>query len=222
MGGLGRETKQESSVPVQSRVSLVTLAELNMYWESSGHEIRSMSQLLAWSIDLLCEVLRANEKLPVSIEKVAEAHRYLKDKGIYQKSLEKRSFKKIGTAIRFDSMREEGFDPKQYVPLQHKMVHKEGSVEVFDSSRVSTGKYMDDLIEAERRAKEIEGEEFEEKKTEALESIKKAGYVKDEGSAEEEEVRVNEGGNMSEEDLSKLIAQQEKRDRKRIAEERNA
>lgn len=98
---ISRGVKQESSVPVQSRVSVMTLAELDNYWNSEGYEIRSMSQLVSWSLDLLCEILDSN-KLLTRVESIGEAHSYLKKKGLYQRSLEKRSFKKITKDIKYE------------------------------------------------------------------------------------------------------------------------
>jgi hypothetical protein len=136
------EIKQEASVPIASRINVVSLAELDMYWMSEGRHIRTMSQLVAWSVELLCEVLRANEKLPKGIDSVAEAHKYMLERGMYQPSLKDRGFKKIGTAIKFENMREEGEDPSvligskkepenKNVNRQYNMLHNERSVRPF-------------------------------------------------------------------------------------------
>ena len=132
---MNKETKQESSVPVATRVSVVTLAELDKYWvEGEGKYIRTMSQLVSWSLELLTEVLRANGKVE-SVESVAEAHRRLMDRELYQPSLSKRSFNKIGTAIKFENLREEGIDPKKgfgegsNVTRAYNMLHNSKSVQ---------------------------------------------------------------------------------------------
>lgn len=122
------EVKKESSVPVQGRISIVSLAELDRYWQEIGHNIRTMSQLLSWSIDLLCEVLRANGMLPTEFTSVADAHRYLLQRGLYQRSTEKRAFDKIGAAIRFENLRESGIDPKDYIARHYNMLHNPNSV----------------------------------------------------------------------------------------------
>ena len=132
---MDKETKQESSVPVATRVIVVTLAELDKYWvEGEGKYIRTMSQLVSWSLELLTEVLRANGKVE-SIESVAEAHRRLMGRELYQPSLSKRSFNKIGTAIKFENLREEGIDPKKgfgegsNVTRAYNMLHNVKSVQ---------------------------------------------------------------------------------------------
>jgi hypothetical protein len=140
---MNSEIKQEASIPVQARVSIVSLAELIMYWESEGKIIKSMSQLVAWSIELLCEVLRANNKLPRGVESIAEAHKYLLSKDMYQPSLKKRSFDKIGAAISFEGMREEGIDPSVKIGIgkdiknsnvvgAYNILHNKHSIRAFD------------------------------------------------------------------------------------------
>lgn len=125
---MDKETKQESSLPVQSRVSIVTLAELEKYWSNEGYQITNMSQLISWSLSLLREVLRANDKLQFDVMSVTEANRHLLSKGLYQKSMAKRGFKKRATALSFENLRAEGVDPAHAAPRQHKMLHNKKSV----------------------------------------------------------------------------------------------
>ena len=120
--------KVESSIPVQGRVSIVTLAELEIYWKSKGVYINTMSQLLSWSVDILREMLHANKMLPEVVHTVADAHKHLEGVGLYQKSLKKRSMMKIANAMTFENMRMEGIDPKQYSERAYKMTHNSNSV----------------------------------------------------------------------------------------------
>lgn len=125
---MDREVKQETSIPVQARVSLISLAELANYWESEGYRVRTMSQLIAWSLDILCETIKRNNAMPVVIEGVAEAHRHLEQRGLYQGSLKDRAYKKIGAAMRFETLRGEGIDPKDYTPIDYNILHNKRSV----------------------------------------------------------------------------------------------
>jgi len=145
---LDREKKQEASVPIQSRISVISLAELDMYWMSEGNNIRTMSRLVAWGIELLCEVLRSNGKLPHQIDSITEANNYLLSRNLYQPSLRKRSFQKIGTAITFEGMRDNGDDPSvkigsgkdivnSNVTRKYNMLHNEKSVEPYNGSIIS-------------------------------------------------------------------------------------
>jgi hypothetical protein len=133
-----KEVRQEASVPVQTRVSVVSLAELDMYWLREGSMIRSMSQLVAWSLDLLCEVLRANNRMVKDIESVSEAHRYLSNRELYQPSLRDRGRYKMSAALKFENLRYEGDDParigekKRRVYSDYNIVHRKNSVQMFE------------------------------------------------------------------------------------------
>ena len=178
---MNKEIKQEASIPVQSRVNIVSLAELSNYWEDLDYNVNTMSQLVSWSLDLLCEVLRSNEMIkPGVFNSVSKAHSYLIEKRLYQRSLKERSFKKIGTAIRFENMRKEGVDPKCYDSRGYNMIHnKEGAVQPFEGS-VKNSKIENlvnifnsvkpetkpgDLTESEN-VKQVENSVFKEKMTE--------------------------------------------------------
>ena len=123
------EEKIETSIPVQGRISLVSLAELDTYFERAGYRIRTMSQLLSWSVELLCSTLKTNKVDIEHFDSIVEANRYLETKGLYQPSMRDRGFKKLGNALRFESLREEGTDPRNDVPHQYNIVHNSHSVE---------------------------------------------------------------------------------------------
>jgi hypothetical protein len=138
------EIRQEASIPVQTRANITCIAELDIYWMSEGKNIKSMSQLIGWSLELLCEILKVNERLPKIVESVAEAHRYIDKRGLYQPSLKKRSFDKISTAIRFEGMREEGTDPgckigeeNANVVRSYNIIHNKNSIQPFNGQVVS-------------------------------------------------------------------------------------
>lgn len=118
------EAKQEASMSVQSRINATTLAELDMYWMSEDKRIRSLSQLVAWSMDLLSEILWANQKMGRRIESVAEARNYLMRRDLCQHSLHDRGITKMGKAIMFENMRAEGAEPAIYANRQYKSLHR--------------------------------------------------------------------------------------------------
>jgi hypothetical protein len=124
-----KESKQEASIPTASRINMVTLAELAKWWEDSGYRLKTMSQLISWSMDLLKETLRANNKLPEVEMTMVDANRYLMDRRLFQAGVRTRAAKKIGTGLRFESMREEGYDPREEVPAQYNTIHNKQSVE---------------------------------------------------------------------------------------------
>jgi hypothetical protein len=153
--------RQESSVPVQSRVSIVTLAEMVKYWESAGVMIETMSQLVSWSVDLAREILVANEKIE-EVNSVEEAHRELEERRLYQRGMKGRSVRKIANAMTLGSLRMEGVDPESYASRQYNMVHKVGSVRVF-KGKVVSDKVAHALETYEKLYGSVEGETEEER-----------------------------------------------------------
>jgi hypothetical protein len=125
MSRFDEESKVEGSIPVQARVNIKGLANLDLYWESEGYQIKTMSQLIGFSIELLNDILEANGKIREKIDSVAEANHYLTNRGLYQQSMKNRSFKKIGMAIAFENMREEGADPKFHASGQYNRMHRQ-------------------------------------------------------------------------------------------------
>lgn len=145
-----RETKVESSVPVQSRVSLISMAEVALYWEKEGVEIRTLSQLIAWTFDLMRDVLKENEKMPYEIPSIAEARKVLMRRGLVQKSLEKRGIKKAATAMRFQSFRQRGEDPREADEMSRRsynILHREGTVKGYEDKSHGRGRSMDELLD---------------------------------------------------------------------------
>ena len=104
---------------------------------------------------LMCEVLKANGKMPKEFESVAEAHRFLNERRLYQGSLSKRAFKKISTAISFENLRDEGIDPAYYASNQYRMIHNKHSVDPLEC-RVEIDR--DKIAEMTKRALEIYNE----------------------------------------------------------------
>lgn len=217
---MDRESRIESSVPVQSRVSVVTLAELEMYWGSKGVSIATMSQLLCWSIDMLRNILASNNQLPQVVESVAEAHNYLDKIGLYQPSMRERSMKKIANAIGFENLRLDGIDPKDYAPQHYNMVHRKNTLKVPEPIRLSQeevrAKWRKEQAEGKRLGmdammevyKEIEDKEIREDLKKQLEDAKNGGFL----VVAEEPKKAGEGFSegISDEELKKY---NEERDR---------
>jgi len=120
---MDREGKQESSVPAQSRVSIVTLAQLAVYWKGQGYEIRTISQLVSWSMDLLKDILSNNKQIGID-PSIAEAATYMMDNKLYQRGMYDRSRQKLSAAIRFEGMRQDGGHPMQSPNPQDRVAYK--------------------------------------------------------------------------------------------------
>jgi hypothetical protein len=174
---MSREESQEASIPVASRVNVISLANLLEFFEKEHGRVRSMSQLIDWSIELLAEILLANKKIEVPIIRVLDAHKLMIERELYQKSLEKRSFQKIGTAIRFESMREEGSEvSSDTVGAQYKILHNRRSVDPLNKG-VESGRDMADWEKA-KLAKQTEIYN-ENRKRKELAELRKAGIIVD-------------------------------------------
>lgn len=176
------DEKVERSRPVQSRVDVLTLAKLDRYWMGEGVEIRSLSQLLSWSMDLLLETIEANGYEMEEMD-LNEAHKYLGVRGLIQQSMLRRGQRKLGTALTFKTMREYGMDPKGATPDQYKVLHKErkdggglkplnGEVEV-----ESVGVCSDVVEEAFRRLEEEKSKDQHENTRKAIEAARENGMV---------------------------------------------
>jgi len=126
------ELKQERTLPVSARVDLLNLARIDLYYSTKGHYIKTMSQLVNWSVDLLCEVLMANDALDRGrIPDLASAVQYLKARGLMQvgtKSYAKRVQQKLGTALRYETLRRMGGNPADIDPRGHSELHRKDSV----------------------------------------------------------------------------------------------
>lgn len=120
---MNKETMQESSIPAQCRVSIVTLASLAKYWKQNGYNIMTVSQLMSWSLYLLVEILESNNQIDKE-PSIREAREYMMNEGLYQKSMGDKGYKKLNAAIRFQGLREEGINPaNSYVREDRNISH---------------------------------------------------------------------------------------------------
>lgn len=109
---MDKETKQESSIPVQSRVSIVTLALLTKYWKGEDRDIKTVSQLVSWSLYLLTEILSSNGLIEQE-PSVEEARIYMMENKLFQRGMAGRGSVKLDYAIKFQGIRERGGSPQQ-------------------------------------------------------------------------------------------------------------
>ena len=111
------EVKQESSIPVEGRVSIITLAEMDMYFASKGITVPNRSQLVAWTIQLMRDTLLANGTLPLEVKTVAEGYNYLISRGLWNPH--SRGMKKVMNALAMENLRAEGVDPESVAGPQY-------------------------------------------------------------------------------------------------------
>ena len=150
----GEEIKQERSIPVQGRIDLVALANLDRYFISQGQELKTMSRLLNWGIGLVVEVLEKNNVLVDKFDNLSDANRYLEGRGLHQPGIRKRGVKKYANALTFENLRFEGRHPEDHVPRQYKVLHNKGSVKPFTGD-ISTGMVSNEDVEMVNRMVEF-------------------------------------------------------------------
>jgi hypothetical protein len=170
------DVKRERSLSVQSRVDVVDLAEVMCYFNDEGVEIKTMSQLVSWSVALLREVLESNGKIVSRFESLAEAHNYLVVRGMFQASRYKGSVKKLSRGMRFESLRAEGVDPKEYVKSEWDKSHSRRCSSSFNG-QVTSAVSDEDWETIQMRIKEAEAEEREALMKKEMESARNSGLV---------------------------------------------
>uniref|UniRef100_A0A6M3Y155 Uncharacterized protein n=1 Tax=viral metagenome TaxID=1070528 RepID=A0A6M3Y155_9ZZZZ len=143
--------KQERMIPVQSRVDIVSLADLVVYFEANNVRVNSMSALISTCIDYARQIAENNGVLPIVHDNIADANRVLHMRELYQPSMMRRGGRqKLSNAMILESLRLDGIDPEKYVPVKHNVVHNKHSVVPVDINGL-TSKPM--MSEEEARTK---------------------------------------------------------------------
>jgi uncharacterized Fe-S cluster-containing protein len=202
--------KQERMIPVQSRVDINSLADMAVYLEKSGVDIKNMSMLISYCVDLAREVVFSNGMLDVVHETVSQSHETMRKKCLYQQSMMKRGgMKKLANALRLENMRIEGIDPKEYAPVQHKLVHNKHSVTPPDIGVTSKSYVSDEAFERERKKWEEEKKAEEEAKHKA---------VLDRINSDDSGLIVHSAGDrkLSESQIDKIRRDRERKDREQL------
>lgn len=213
---MDKVTRKESSIPVQGRISVVDLANMDRYWAvREGISIKSMSQLLSWTFTAMCDVIKANGKMPEEFKSVAAANNYLTGRGLYQKSMKKKGQSRIIAAMGFESLRSQGRDPARDNEVAYNTIHSEQTVGVYDGEvdieqpKMPSSVDVNDMVSKIREDKK-KAEDYRQKE---LNDAINSNMIVDESK---DETSIKEG--MSDEEL--LRDRQEKD--KEIAERENA
>lgn len=213
------ETRKESSVPVQSRISIVDLAKMDWYWlKVEGVHMKSMSQLVSWTFTALCDILESNGKMPENaVKDVLSAHKYLMARGLYQQSLRKRSESRIVAALGFENLRKQGVDPAACGSTMHKVMHSEHSIKVVDRQIDHGGGTVTDeeWDEIGKRIAEEKEKERKQEVREAIEAARKNGRLAEEECVKESNVKVEGLRRMSNKECDEWEKDILERDKKR-------
>lgn len=187
---MSKEIRKESSVPVVSRVSMVDLAKMDLYWmRVEGVTIKTMSQLVSWTFTALCDIIEANGKMPKGVNSVVEAHKYLEIRGLYQQSMRKKSQSRIMAAMGFENLRKQGSDPEYHSQDAYKVVHSKHSAEPFNGE-INAGhekgfesKLGIDWEKVSKKVKEEKEKEREEELSKAVKAAEDAGVLREESGS---------------------------------------
>jgi len=171
--------KVEASIPIQSRVDVRVLAEMVLYWDGERKFIKSMSQLVNWSMDLCSQILKINNLLPKSVDTILEANELLTKRGLYQGSMYNRAQKKIVRARQLENLRIEGIDPETWAK------GKGGYAKSHNNNSVEPAPEMDYVPKTDRSAlwaeydrKLVKEQKAEAKKVRDSLSFDKNGVIK--------------------------------------------
>jgi len=165
--GKKEEIRREATVPVQSRIDIRTLAEICKYFADGEAKISTASQLVSWSLEILAETLRRNDKIELDKPSIEAAYQYLESNGLMQKRMKR---KKLTLARGFEELRMEGEDPMMYASGDYKSIHNNPNwpgkipkmkLPIADEDEISPER-KDMIDEAFRRADEEDAKKREE------------------------------------------------------------
>jgi hypothetical protein len=162
--------RKESSLAFSARVDVIALAKVAKFLTNEGYRVRTMSQLINWSVQYLESILSQNGH-SYKMDFV-DASKLLIELGVMNPN--GRNNKKIAASTRLSMLRREGYDPEISDPRTHNFLNNRHSVqpiEIDDSdSAYSTAQIMN-RTEASEKLKQA--------KDRAINSFKKAGFTAD-------------------------------------------
>ncbi|MCK4307855.1 hypothetical protein KAW50_06500 [candidate division WOR-3 bacterium] len=208
--GEREEIRREATVPVQSRIDIRTLAEVCQYFADGGAEVSTASQLVSWSLEVLVETLKRNDKVRNEKPSIEAAYQYLESNGLMQKRMKR---KKLIMVRGFEELRMEGEDPRVYAAGSYKSLHnnpnwtgKMPQIEKINEEVNKSSKHGNSIDEAFRRAEE----EDEKQRKENIEKFK------DNCDMDESGAFIPKGepyGTITEKDMKDYEEREKKRER---------
>lgn len=209
---MDEKSRRESSISVQSRVSVVDLARLDWFWARQGVNMQSMSQLINWSLmEMVDQLVKQGHMGDDVISTIASAHKYLTVRGLYQRSHLKRSGSRLTMAIKFESMRAAGLDPEREHPRAHGQIHNEYSIESHEGPDNKEYITQEEFDKIKRENQEAKRKEFLESQKRTMDAACNSGVIVDHWTGKEcrtpgEGFRANTRG----EELDKYDEQRER------------
>ena len=118
-----KEVKIERTLPVNARINIVSLVNINKYFKSIGYKARSMSQLVNWAIEALEEVVISKVGTKDMVDSLSDALKELKINGLMQRTTETRGRAKISFGLAAENLRAKKNDPQMVMQRRYKEIH---------------------------------------------------------------------------------------------------
>lgn len=217
---MNEDIRREGSVPVQSRVDIRTLAELSQYFAEGGIRVSTVSQLVSWSLEVLIETLRRNEKVGEQKPTIEAAYQYLDSERLMQRGMRS---KKLLKARGWEVLRMEGEDPRVVAAGDYKSIHNnpnwtgEMSKLKIESDSVRcrwTDEQWNEMIrkgeDEETEGKRKRGREEVERH---VELARKEGRIDENGMISSARVEGGASGIATQKDYNEMLEREEERKR---------
>ena len=111
--------RREASVPISTRIDVRSVAMICAYFNDNNISVRTVSQLISWSVEMLVGILRDNGKIGTDKPKIEEAFEFLYKNDLLQMGMKR----KLQRALSYESLRLDGNDPAEYAPADYKGIH---------------------------------------------------------------------------------------------------
>jgi hypothetical protein len=155
---INHDIKQERTISVQGRVDVIKLAEVFASLEMNNYNVRTMSLLVSYCLEITHTALEQNGLLDKKIEgdeRIKQAFHLLIDNGIMTRHMADRNKTKIESAWKLENIRKEGGIPSIEAPVDYNKLHNTHSSSVPEQvSKKSKGQELLDLA-AELEAKDL-------------------------------------------------------------------
>ena len=176
---MSKEKRKESTIPVQTRISMIDLAKMDNYWlEVENVKMRSMSQLISWTFSAMVDIIEGNRKMPDRVKSVEDAHRHLTIRDLYQRGMKARSQSRIAAALRFESLRDHGIDPQHAATRTYNVIHSEHTMQPYEDDPVIVKRdFKIDWDEVDKQVAESKRVEREERLEKDLDNAKECGVL---------------------------------------------
>jgi len=174
-----REIKIERTLPVNARVNVVSLVNVNRYFKSIGYRAKSMSQLVNWAVEALEEVVIDKVGNKGMVDSLSEALAELRAEGLMQRTTETRGRAKMSYGLTAENLRAGKRDPQMVMKKRYKEVHgkNEGYEEI--DHQLASGQLLATPEEVRHRINEVrrKKEEVKKLKEQAIAAAKSQGLI---------------------------------------------